>query len=141
MSRGSTQFQWMNRTELPDALPADSGKRVFDLCDRLMSFVLGESAPDDFLSQQLPEIASELSVQWGAVVQRKPEWDTLAEFGRLPLQTLPFGILGESLDRDAGGFIALDEAAGWSLVTIPLTSKAFPSSLLLLAGQRSYRSH
>jgi transcriptional regulator with GAF, ATPase, and Fis domain len=135
MSSGSTQFQWMNRAELPDALPAGCGKRVFDLCDRLMSCVLEESAPDDFLRQQLPEIASELSVQWGAVVQRKPEWSTLAEFGRLPLQTLPFGILGESLDRDAGGFIALDEAAGWSLVTIPLTSNAFPSSLLSLAGQ------
>jgi transcriptional regulator with GAF, ATPase, and Fis domain len=135
MSRGSKQIQWMNRTELPDSVQADSGKRVFQLCDRLLSFSLNETAPDDFLRQKLPEIATELSVHWGAVAQRRPAWDTLAEFGRLPLQILPFGVLEESLDRDAGGFIALDEAAGWSLVTIPLTSKAFPSSLLLLAGQ------
>ena len=48
-------------------------------------------------------------------------------------------ILGLTLFGLAGvvraDLIALGKAGGWSMVTIPLTSNAFPSSLLLLAGQ------
>jgi Nif-specific regulatory protein len=90
------------------------------------------------LRQELPELASEFSAQWAAILHRGAEWERIAEFGRLPLEVLPHRFLAESLDRDAAGCVAVEAAtggSGWMICAAPLRMGGHSAEMLVLCGR------
>ncbi len=130
-----SQPQWMNWSELPWHSGPEPAGGVLQLCDRLLQASAESTEELEFLRNQLPEIAPEFSVQWAAVVERSPEWATVAECGRWSGRELPARFLEDCLDREAAGFVALDSPAGWSLLGVPIETRADCSLVLVLAGR------
>jgi len=129
------QTRWFAWREIPWFSRSDSGGNIWQLSDRLQSAALEIGETKALLRQVLPEIAAEFSCQWAGVLQRSPEWIAAGEFGRHPLPTLPQSFMDETLDRDSAGWAALDEPAGWTIVTVPLSVTNWPPALLMLAGR------
>ena len=126
-----SEVAWLSQTDAEGA--------AVQLCDRLLESSLTAPSVAAFLQQQLPEIATEYSVQWAAVLRRTPDWQTLGECGRSGHKELPSRFLEESLDRDAGGYLAAVDPADWSMLTVPLQGEAMQGCLFLLAGRRLSR--
>ncbi len=108
------------------------------LCLRLVESAAKAESFADFLRQELPEIASEFSAQWVGILQRDPDWETLAEFGRQPLESLPHHLLTEALDRNAAGCVSIDGrpgGAGWIFCAAPLQKEGKAGELLVLCGR------
>jgi len=127
--------KWMSWQQLPWQGKSDRGGTAVQLCDRLLETSIEAERNLEFLHEQLPEIATEFSAQWAAVVERTPEWKTLGECGRHSFSALPFRFLEEALDRESGGWLEGDEPSGWSLLGIPLAQAGGLRRLLLLAGR------
>ena len=131
----ASRVRWMKWSELPWFSRPDAVGASIQLCERLLQRALDLPTDKQFLHEQLPEIATEIGTQWAAVVRRTPKWQTVEEFGRQLLPELPFRLLEEALDREASGWVPLEEPAGWSCIVVPLTAESLPSSVLLLAGR------
>ena len=129
------ESSWLTWSELPWLSSSDPRATSLQVCDRLLSFAAEFDNVSRFLHEQLPEIATEFSAQWVCVIERTPQWQTVAEFGRQVLPQLPFHILEESLDRSAAGWHRLDEPSGCSLLTVPLAGNEESGRLLLLVGR------
>jgi len=82
--RAWSEVPWFSRT---------GGIPELQLAIRLVEAAAQADSPALYLSQQLPDIASEFAVQWAAVVYRDPQWMTLGEFGRRPMDELPVRFL------------------------------------------------
>src|SRR6516164_3745078 len=95
--------EWQPWSNLPCLAHGAPGAAEIQLCLRLVEAAAQAEECSAFLRQELPEIASEFSAQWAGIVRRGSEWETLAEFGRFPLEALPHRFLTEVLDREAGG--------------------------------------
>jgi Nif-specific regulatory protein len=83
-------------------------------------------------------VASEFAAQWVAVVRRGAEWETIAEFGRMPLESRPHRFFTEALERDAGGWVAVDASSGsgsWNICAAPLQKGGPSAELLVLCGR------
>jgi len=132
----TTNAEWMDWHQLPWLSRTDEAAAAVQFCDRLLQSSLVATSRDRFLQETLPEIATEFSVQWAALQQRSPQWETCVECGRRLPNELPFRFLEESLDREAGGIVPLERPDGWSLLAVPLPDETVHGSLLLLAGQQ-----
>ncbi|MDA1017567.1 MAG: sigma-54-dependent Fis family transcriptional regulator [Planctomycetota bacterium] len=125
--------QWMRWSEAPWIAKFESGSGALQLVDRLLTAVLESENVTQLLRSQLPEIATEHSAQWSAVIQRRPDWTTVAECGRHGFDKLPMHIFEEALDREASGRLTND--SGWTLVVVPISIRVQPASVLVLAGR------
>jgi transcriptional regulator with GAF, ATPase, and Fis domain len=125
----------MKWSEVPWLARAEAGGSVAQLCERLLQSSLELTGVKSFLHERLSDLATELAAQWTAVVERTPEWKTLGACGHHPLKQLPYRFMEEALDREAGGWTALDEPAGWSFIAVSLPAQQRPGTLLVMAGR------
>src|SRR5687768_12418241 len=100
---------WMKWSEVPWLARAEASGSGVQLCERLLQSSLELTGVRSFLHERLPDIATEIAAQWAAVIERTPEWKTLGACGHHPLKQLPYRMLEEALDREAGGWLPLDE--------------------------------
>lgn len=133
--KDTMQQQWMSWHQLPWLSIPDRGGETIQLCERLLQSALQSASAQEFLQNQLTEIATEFSAQWVGVVRRTPQWTTIAACGRQPMNDVPFRIAVEALDREAGGMLPLDDPAGWSMIAVPLFCEELPGTVLMLAGR------
>lgn len=120
------QLPWLSRSELAGSL--------LRLSDRILELAVNADNVALFLRDELPDIANEFSVQWAGVMRRTPDWKVVAEFGRRSISELPYQFLSESLDRDAAGLQVI-EAAGSSLLCVPLAKAGTSGQVLVLVGR------
>lgn len=128
------QTTWMTWDQLPWLSRSELSGSLLRLTDRLFELALKADHVGLFLRDELPDIANEFSVQWAGVMGRTPAWKVLAEFGRRSITDLPYQFLSDTLDRDAAGLHVL-EAAGCSLLTVPLVKSGTPGQVLVLVGK------
>lgn len=128
--------QWETWSGLPWLQQAGGIGTTVQLCDRLLNGVAQSPTTAEYLTAQLPDVASEFSLQWVAIVDRWPEWRVLAEFGRSQLPDLPVRFFEEAFDRDAAGLRSVAEPSGWSVAAVPLENEAGRQVLLAFAGRR-----
>jgi Nif-specific regulatory protein len=117
-------------------LQTDGAGLAIQLCDRLLQTVASTPTSAEFLAHQLPDIASEFSVQWIAVIDRTSEWTVRAEFGRHQMGELPLRLFNEALDREAAGLDKIEGGDGWSVAAVPIVVGAGRQTLLAVAGRR-----
>jgi len=125
---------WLKWSDVPWLSKSQTAASTVGLCDQLLRVATSAEHVADFLHEQLSAIAAECSARWAAVIRKTPPWQTVVEFGRSPLAELPFALLDEVLDREAGGHGPLDDADSGAFLTVPLPSHTHPASVLLLAG-------
>jgi Nif-specific regulatory protein len=135
-----SQPGWQTWSALPWLARGSAGGLEGPLGLRLLESALEAESTSSYLRQELPEIASEFSAQWVAVLRHGPEWERLGEFGRQPIETLPLRFLAEALDRDAAGSVHLENpaaanAAGWQLCAAPLLKGGQSGTLLVICGR------
>jgi len=130
-----SQPRWMNWSELPWHSGPEAAGGALQLCDRLLQAAANTADQLEFLRQQLPEIATEFSVQWAAVVNRSPHWSPISECGRWAGQDLPARFLEDAMDRESAGFLDLETPSDWSLLAVPIATRAEHSSILVLSGR------
>jgi Nif-specific regulatory protein len=135
MSHRVLDSNWLTWDEVPWLTRSDQTGAIIQLCERLLQAATESSSVGELLRTGLAEIATELPVQWCAVFQRTPEWKVVAERGRPATKSIPFHFFVEVLDREAGGFLPLEEPAGWSLMAVPLAHESLPGGVLMLAGR------
>lgn len=115
--------------------PGNACGTLMQLSGKLLSDAVKASQFEPFIRSSLSEIATELSVQWIALVQRipGPNWSIIAEHGQQALATRPVTLWDDSLDRDAAGVTQNDQ--GRTLAAFPLTSGT-PFAHLLVTVSR-----
>lgn len=129
--------KWTTWSELPWVARGEVGTAV-QLCDRLIQSALKSDSSANFLQAELPELATEFTVQWVAVWKRSPEWNLVTECGRHTWAQAPFRFFDAVLEREAAGFLpTAAELDGWSVIVSPLppTADGQPR-LLAMAGRR-----
>ncbi|MEZ6126484.1 MAG: sigma-54-dependent Fis family transcriptional regulator [Planctomycetaceae bacterium] len=89
-----------------------------------------------FLTTELSELASELSVQWLAVVRRipGPAWETIREHGRHGIGRPLSSLWDESQDRDSAGLLEVDN---WTAFCVPLERSNGVGDLLIGATRHA----
>ncbi len=133
-----SQPDWLAWASLPWLARSAPGGAELQLCLRLIESASRFAGSTDLLKQELPEIASEFSAQWVGLVRRGPQLETIAEFGRQPLDALPQGFLSEALNRDAAGCMSADaqtSGGGWLYSAAPLYKGGEFGELLVLCGR------
>lgn len=115
---------------------SDTAGTTLQLCDRVLQNVALHESVSEFVGHALPDIASEFSVQWVAVVDRWPAWTVTHEFGRRQFEELPIRFFEEVLDRDGGGTASLSDPAGWTVAAVPVANDASDQRLFVVAGRR-----
>ncbi|HVV99582.1 MAG TPA: sigma 54-interacting transcriptional regulator, partial [Planctomycetaceae bacterium] len=128
---------WLGWDQVPWLSRSEAGGPPLQLSDRLLDTAASGMELMRFLRQELPEIAGEFSVQWAGIVHRAPNWKTLADFGRLPQNDLPYRACEEALDRNAAGYVPWNGTAGpiGALVVVPLGAAGVQSGVLVLFGR------
>ena len=106
-----------------------SSGTLLQLADRILYSAAATDSGADYLEDQLKEVAAELSLQWAAVVERKPEWQMVTSVGRHSLETEPRDFWADAMDRDSAGWTKLTDE--WSAIAVPMT---FESRTRLLVG-------
>ncbi|HUG93304.1 MAG TPA: sigma-54-dependent Fis family transcriptional regulator [Planctomycetaceae bacterium] len=134
-ARPAPRVRWMKWAEVPWLARSEAGGSAVQLCERLLQSSLELIGVKSFLHERLPDVATEIAAQWTAVVERTPEWTTRGACGHHPLSQLPHRFMEEALDREAGGWLPLDEPAGWSFIAVSLPARQRPGTLLVLAGR------
>jgi Nif-specific regulatory protein len=129
--------EWQSWSSLPWLEHGATGAAEIQLCLRLVEAAAQNEDSSPFFRQELPEIASEFASQWVAVLRRGTEWETVAEFGRFPLETLPQRFLAEVLDRESGGCASVGggKGAGWQFCAAPLSRSEQSGELLAICGR------
>jgi Nif-specific regulatory protein len=105
---------------------------------RLLESAVDAESTTAYLRHELPEVASEFATQWVAVLRRGTEWDRLGEFGRQPLETLPYRFFADALDRESAGFVTIESSSAgtpWTMCAAPLLKGTENAELLVVCGR------
>lgn len=129
----SAQSVWVSQS----GVVSESSGSVSQLCDRLIRDLTTTESLSEYASIVLPDIASEFGVQWVGVVERWPDWQVTAEFGRHQIKRAPVRLYEETIDREECGMLSLAEPPDWSVISAPLTNQSQRQSVLALAGRRT----
>ena len=126
---------WKTLQQVSLLSPGSAGGTVMQLSGKLLSDAVKLTGFDPFVRSALSEIASELSVQWIALVQRVPGpgWTTIAEHGQQALSVRPVSLWEDALDREAAGVTKSEQ--GRVLAAFPLTAGT-PFAHLLVTSWR-----
>ncbi|MFY9255540.1 MAG: sigma-54-dependent Fis family transcriptional regulator [Fuerstiella sp.] len=94
----------------------------------------------DFLTKELSELATELSVQWLAIVKviPGPEWQTVVEHGRHGMAKRPTALWNDSLEKHSAAI--QDAGDGWTSFCFPLTENNRTGDLLVGASRKADES-
>jgi transcriptional regulator with GAF, ATPase, and Fis domain len=126
---------WVKWRELPWGAAGDGVATTVQLCERMLESAVEAADTGAFLRTQLPEVGTEFSAQWSAILARTPRWEVAVECGRHADWDPPHRFFEEALDREAGGCLTLEAPAGWKLLAVPLQLGAGENQLLVLAGR------
>lgn len=126
----------MTWNELPWLQPSDGAGGALRLSERIAQGVMSSDSVGIYLNTALHELAAEFSVQWAGVVERFPNWNARAEFGRKPFGVWPARVFEEAFDRGAGAITDLSDPSGTVAAIVPLETSANEPMLLMLAGRR-----
>ena len=129
--------KWTRATESLQDSGADSCGALLQLCGRQMAAAIDAPSVSSFLSGELSELATELAVQWIAVVKRIPGplWETVAEHGRHTLGKSLNQLWDEAQERDAAGIRNVD--GGWTAFCFPLDRTNGVADLLVGATRNA----
>ncbi len=127
----------MTWNELPWVARGEAGMAV-QLADRLLQQALRAESVAALLAAELPELATEFTVQWVSVWTRTPAWTLLSECGRHTWSEPPTRFFDDVLEREASGFVSsATELDGWSVIGVPLSSSLHGQPrVLAMAGRR-----
>ena len=116
--QGRADSVWQNWQELSWFSHSEPAGALIALVERLLegSLDCAEIAP--FFAKHLPEIATEFSVQWAALIRCDPDWSVVESCGRSPFNPLPISFLNRLRDHSGGGFQAVDDPPNWSLAGV-----------------------
>ncbi len=117
--------------------PGNAAGTLMQLSGKLLSDAVKASEFEPFIRSSLSEIATELSVQWIALVQRipGPGWAVIAEHGQQALASRPVNLWDDALDRDAAGVTKNEQ--GRTLAAFPLTSGTPFAHLMVTVGRHA----
>ena len=127
--------KWIAWNQVANLIPADDAGRMMALVERLIATAVDAVSVQDFFRQQLPEMAAELGVTGAGVMERPPEWITLAHSGRWSEISIPKPLLADVLDKDSGVATILENTAKDSLIAVPLRVRAQTGIVLTLTGR------
>lgn len=126
--------KWIALNELDRLSQAGESARPVKTVCHLVEWALAAGPPAEFFRAALSELAGELGVGTLALATRNPEWSVVAQQGRWPTAELPWSVLADVLDREAGTIVS-GGAPGLDLVLAPIPARSFPSSVLCAAGR------
>jgi Nif-specific regulatory protein len=131
---------WKTIHQVSMLSPASACGTVMQLSGKLLSDAVKAVEFEPFIRASLSEIATELSVQWIALVQRipGPAWAVVAEHGQQGLASRPISLWDDALDRDAAGVTKNDQ--GRILAAFPLTSGTPFAHLIVTVGRHADES-
>lgn len=117
--------------------PANACGTVMQLSGKLLADAVKATELEPFIRSGLSEIATELSVQWIALVQRVPgpAWTIVAEHGQQGLASRPISLWDDALDRDAAGVTRNEQ--GRTLAAFPLTAGTPFAHLIVTVGRHA----
>ena len=129
--------EWKTAQQVPLLAPASPSGTLLQLSGRLLSDALQAHTVHSFLRTALAEIATELAVQWIAVVRRTPEpaWETVAEHGQQPMAARPVLLWEGILEREAAGVLRTEQ--GRMTAGFPLSAAAPFQGLLAVSGRHA----
>ncbi len=132
---GSTE--WKSWQQLSLLAPGNAHATVIQLSGKLLADALECRTQESFLRSALGDIATELSVQWIALIRRipGPSWRTIAEHGQHALTTSQASLWDQVLERDAAGLLTTPQ--GWTIAAFPLGSGAGIADLLVTAARNA----
>lgn len=121
-------------TRADAAISQSSGENcstLIQLCGRQLANALDAASVEQFLAAELAELATELSVQWIAVIKRVPgpEWETLGSHGRHSLEKKPIQFWDEAQERESAGLGAT--YSNWTVFAVPFDNCSGRADLLV----------
>ncbi|MEZ6131336.1 MAG: sigma-54-dependent Fis family transcriptional regulator [Planctomycetaceae bacterium] len=130
-------IRWVQSADSFPGTGNDNCSNLIQLCGRQLAAAIDATSAAGFLRTELSELATELAVQWIAVVRRipGPAWDVVAEHGRHSLGKSLNSLWDEALDRDAAGCREAD--GGWTGACFPLHRDNGVGDLLVVAARHS----
>lgn len=129
--------EWKTAQQVPLLAPASPSGPLLQLGARLLSDALRAPSPASFLRTGLAEIATELAVQWIAVIRRtgEPSWEVVAEHGQQPPAARPIALWESVLDREAAGVVRTEQSR--MTAGFPLTATAPFRGLIAVSGRHA----
>ncbi len=128
---------WKTIQQVSLLSPGNAAGTLMQLSGKLLSDGVKAASLEMFMRSALSEIATELSVQWIALVQRipGPSWATVVEHGQQALAMRPVALWDNALERDAAGVSKTDQ--GRIVAAFPLTSGTPFGHLLVTVGRHA----
>lgn len=122
---------WVNWSDTTAAQAGDASGTMIELCGRQLANAVSVNSVNELLKSELPELATELSAQWLAVVKRLPgqEWQTTGQHGRHSLSGKPNALWEQALDKEQAG--VSDAGDGWTTFAFPLDRASGVGDLLV----------
>ena len=122
--------KWIAWSQVGGLIQPDDAVRVVGLIERLVAAATEATSVNDFLRQQLAEVAGELGVSGSGVMDRRPEWTVLGQSGRWSGTDAPKHVFADVLDKDAGVIVPMEGSAGVSMAAVPIRARSLTGATL-----------
>ena len=127
--------KWIAWSQVGSLIQADDAVRVVELIERLVAAAVDATSANDFLRQQLAEVAGELGVSGAGAMDRRPEWTVLGQSGRWSEADAPKHVFADVLDKDAGVIVPLEGSAGVSMAAVPMRARSLTGAVLTFTAR------
>jgi len=127
--------KWIAWSQVGSLIQADDAVRVVELIERLVAAAVDATSANDFLRQQLAEVAGELGVSGAGAMDRRPEWTVLGQSGRWSGADAPKHVFADVLDKDAGVIVPLEGSAGVSMAAVPMRARSLTGAVLTFTAR------
>ncbi|MBL8814031.1 MAG: sigma-54-dependent Fis family transcriptional regulator [Planctomycetaceae bacterium] len=129
--------EWKTVQQVSLLSPSSACGTLLQLSGKLLSDAVKATQFEVFIRSALPEIASELSVQWIGLAQRVPgpNWEVVAEHGPQGMATKSVALWDGALERDAAGVYRAEQNRIYG--AFPLTAGTPFAHLLVTAGRHA----
>ncbi len=127
--------KWIAWSQVGNLIQADDAVRVVELIERLVVAAIDATSANDFLRQQLAEVAGELGVSGAGAMDRRPEWTVLGQSGRWSGTDAPKHVFADVLDKDAGVIVPLEGTAGVSIAAVPMRARSLTGAVLTFTAR------
>ncbi len=130
---GTTEWKTSQQSSLLS--PATPSGTLMQLTGKILSDAVQSASMEGFLRTVLSEVASELSVQWIALVRRTsvPDWEIIAEHGQQAGGVKTITLWDGALERGAAGLHRTEQ--GRVLTAFPLSAGTPGADLLVTSGR------
>ena len=127
--------KWIAWSQVGSLIQADDAVRVVELIERLVAAAVDATSANDFLRQQLAEVAGELGVSGAGAMDRRPEWTVLGQSARWSGADAPKHVFADVLDKDAGVIVPLEGSAGVSMAAVPMRARSLTGAVLTFTAR------